>query len=80
MILTVDGNELTFVKANRSHWDGDECVHVSTQGTNAFLVESDAPGLVLKTSTRNLATFFDGVKNGEFDHLVADVPQPVTAG
>ena len=71
MILTVDGNKLHFVKATRSHWEGNECVHVTTEGTQAFLVESDNPSVVVETSVRNLAVFFDGVKRGEFDHLVA---------
>lgn len=73
MNLLVDGTELNFVKASRSHIDGKECVHVAVEGTTAFLVESDNPSAVVETSVRNLAVFFDGVKRGEFDHLVASV-------
>lgn len=68
---TIDGVELAFIKASRSHWEGNECVHVSTQGATAYLMESDNPAVVVETSIRNLAVFFDGVKRGEFDHLVA---------
>lgn len=73
MKFTVDGNELEFTKASRSHWDGKECVHVATKGTQAFLMESDDPSVIVETSVRNLAVFIDGVKRGEFDHLVAGV-------
>ncbi|SFT02057.1 hypothetical protein [Saccharopolyspora flava] len=78
MKLTVDGSELTFVKASRSHWDGKECVHVSTKGTDAYLMESDDPSVIVQTTVRNLAVFFAGVKNGEFDHLVVGALEPVS--
>lgn len=43
---------------------------------SAFLVESDNPSAVVETSVRNLAIFFDGIKRGEFDHLVVGVLEP----
>lgn len=79
MNITIDGRELEFIKASRSHWDGDECVHASVEGTRAFLLESDDPSVVVRTSVRNLAVFFEGVKQGEFDHLVAGALTSTTA-
>ncbi|MEB3366609.1 hypothetical protein [Saccharopolyspora mangrovi] len=76
MNLLIDGTELNFVKASRSHIDGKECVHVAVEGATAFLVESDNPSFVVETPVRNLTVFFDGVKRGEFDHLVAGVLEP----
>lgn len=76
MKLVVDGAERNFVKASRSHIDGKECVHVAVEGNTAFVVESDNPSVVVETSVRNLAVFLDGVKRGEFDHLVAGVLEP----
>ncbi|MEV4734691.1 DUF397 domain-containing protein [Saccharopolyspora sp. NPDC049426] len=76
MNLLIDGTELNFVKASRSHIDGKECIHVAVEGTSAFLVESDNPSAVVETSVRNLAIFFDGIKRGEFDHLVTGALEP----
>lgn len=70
MKLMVDGNELDFVKASRSHWEGNECLHVAADGDTVHLVESEDQSTVLTTSRAKFAAFVDGVQKGEFDFAV----------
>ncbi|MEV7432562.1 DUF397 domain-containing protein [Streptomyces griseoviridis] len=58
-------------KAQRSGGGGENCVELAlTSDGTVQIRESDDPGRTITTSRENLAAFFDGVKAGEFDHLV----------
>ncbi|PKW15291.1 DUF397 domain-containing protein [Saccharopolyspora spinosa] len=67
MKLVVNGAELGFVKATRSHIDGKECLHVAADGDNVHLVESDNKAVILSTTRVKFAAFVDGARKGEFD-------------
>lgn len=48
-----------------------EVAEVSSDLSDYVLIrESEQPGVQVATSKANLKAFFDGVKAGEFDHLV----------
>ncbi|QUH02531.1 DUF397 domain-containing protein [Saccharopolyspora erythraea] len=68
--LTVDGEELEFVKASQSHIDGKECLHLAPgKGGAIHLVESEDTTTIITTDRAKLRAFIDGAKAGEFDHL-----------
>lgn len=70
MKLMVDGAELEFTKASRSHIDGRECLYVAADGDRVHLVESEDQSTVLSTTRTKFAAFVDGVQKGEFDFAV----------
>ncbi|MEG9514311.1 DUF397 domain-containing protein [Saccharopolyspora indica] len=70
MKLMVNGNELEFVKARKSYWEGSECLYVSADGDQVHLVESENQETVLSTTRSKFAAFLDGAKKGEFDFAI----------
>jgi hypothetical protein len=70
MKLVVDGTELDFIKASRSHIDGKECLYVAVNGDTVHLVESEDQSTVLNISRSKFAAFLDGARKGEFDFAV----------
>lgn len=64
----------SFIRWQKSSYsaggDGNDCVELAKTGTAVHLRESDAPGVVLTTTPALLASFIDGVKAGQYDHLV----------
>ncbi|WP_223840013.1 DUF397 domain-containing protein [Saccharopolyspora pogona] len=70
MKLMVNGAELKFVKASRSHIDGKECLYVAAGAEGrVHLVESEDRSVVLTTNRSKFAAFLDGAKKGEFDQF-----------
>lgn len=58
-----------WIKAERSV-DQGACIELAAIGHHIALRDSKNPDVLLHFTTLEMATFFDGVKNGEFDHLV----------
>ncbi|MEU6233256.1 DUF397 domain-containing protein [Kitasatospora sp. NPDC047058] len=48
----------------------DECIEVRTVGGLIELRESDDGEVIVRTTPAKFAAFVQGVKAGEFDHLV----------
>lgn len=69
MKLVVNGEELEFVKASKSHWEGQECLYVAAHGDKVHLVESQDDSVILTTDRTKFAAFLDGAKKGEFDNF-----------
>ncbi|QIZ39629.1 DUF397 domain-containing protein [Saccharopolyspora sp. ASAGF58] len=65
--MIIDGAALEFVKASKSHLEGNQCLHVAADGDNVHLVESDNKAVILSTTRVKFAAFLDGAKKGEFD-------------
>jgi hypothetical protein len=58
-------------KSSFSNPNGNSVELRAGEGEVRELRESDQPGVVVETNREKLRAFFDGVKAGEFDHLVA---------
>ncbi|MBD0707297.1 MULTISPECIES: DUF397 domain-containing protein [unclassified Streptomyces] len=59
-------------KSSFSGGGGENCIHLAEGDHGTILMhESDDPSVVVTTTRENLAAFIAGVKNGEFDHLIA---------
>lgn len=69
----IPANEIegvTWVKSTRSNPSGD-CVELADLGDGAALRHSRHPeGPALIYTQREIAAFIQGVKDGEFDHLL----------
>ncbi|MFJ4871289.1 DUF397 domain-containing protein [Streptomyces sp. NPDC088757] len=67
----------TWQKSSFSGADQNQsCVHVRRTGSGAIeLVESESPEAIIATSRANFAAFVQGVKAGEFDHLIESPSQ-----
>ena len=46
------------------------CVELATNGELVALRNSREPGVVLRFTHAEMSAFLDGVKQGEFDHLL----------
>ncbi|MEO3972577.1 DUF397 domain-containing protein [Streptomyces sp. CAU 1734] len=57
-------------KSSFSGGGGENCVEIAREGNGVLIRESDAPGTVIATDRAKLAAFIQGVKAGEFDHLL----------
>jgi hypothetical protein len=62
---------LQWVKASRSISNG-ACVELALDGDSIAMRNSRDPGVVLHYTSDELAAFLDGVKRGEFDHLLGE--------
>ncbi|MEU6966884.1 DUF397 domain-containing protein [Kitasatospora aureofaciens] len=49
-----------------------ECVEIRAADGAVELRESDEGDVVVRTTRPNFATFLQGAKSGEFDHLITD--------
>lgn len=66
VIREINGQPVEFNKAQESHVEGNECLHLGLQGDNAYVYESDNPSLVIATTRNRLRIFAKAVVNGEF--------------
>ncbi|MGX2994858.1 DUF397 domain-containing protein [Streptomyces sp. JNUCC 64] len=53
-----------------------QCIEIATRDGHILVRESDLPAMVVTTTPAKLRAFLLGVKAGESDHFVADVPGP----
>ena len=59
-----------WIKAQRSYATG-ACVEVRTAGDAICMRNSRDPRVELRYTFEEMDAFFDGVKRGEFDHLLS---------
>jgi hypothetical protein len=57
-------------KSSFSGANGEDCVELASVDGAIVMRESDDPGVVLATTPEVLRAFIQGVKTGDFDHLV----------
>jgi hypothetical protein len=61
---------LVWIKASKSYSNG-ACVELAPSGDEEILLrDSKNPDVLLSYSPAEIDAFIDGVKRGEFDHLV----------
>ncbi|MGD3112323.1 DUF397 domain-containing protein [Streptomyces sp. YGL11-2] len=48
----------------------EECIELAPHDDAILMRESDAPDVVVTTTRSKLQAFIQGVKAGEFDHLI----------
>lgn len=63
---------LNWIKASTSYANG-ACVELAPCGEKILLRDSKNPGVLLRYTQAEIVAFIDGVKRGEFDHLVRRV-------
>ncbi len=63
-------SDLQWIKASKSFPNG-ACVELAQAGNTILLRDSKNPDMVFHYSPAEMDAFLDGVKKGEFDHLVA---------
>lgn len=56
-------------KSSFSGGEGENCVEVALHDGRVMMRESDEPASTISTTRTEMASFFKGVKNGEFDHF-----------
>ncbi len=61
--------DLNWIKADRS-MSTNACVEMAADGSDIVLRNSRDPDVDLRYSYAEIEAFFDGVKAGEFDHLL----------
>ncbi|MFI2210247.1 DUF397 domain-containing protein [Streptomyces sp. NPDC020141] len=57
-------------KSSFSGGNGPNCLEIAHQDDSVLLRESNTPTTVITTDRAKLAAFIQGVKAGEFDHLL----------
>jgi Domain of unknown function (DUF397) len=60
-----------WIKARRSY-ASSACVEVAVADDEIFMRNSRVPALTISHTRHEFAVFVEAVKNGEFDHLVAN--------
>jgi hypothetical protein len=61
--------QVDWIKASRSYGIG-ECVELAADGDLIALRDSKDPDVYLHFTRPEMAAFLDGVRRGEFDHLL----------
>ncbi|MFI5621276.1 DUF397 domain-containing protein [Streptomyces sp. NPDC051567] len=61
---------IVWQKSSFSGGNGENCVEITLHEGAIMMRESDDPSSTITTSRAKMAAFIEGVKNGEFDHLV----------
>lgn len=62
-------HKLTWIKASASISNG-ACVELAADQDSVLMRHSRQPDLQIRYTHEEMAAFFDGVKNHEFDHLL----------
>ncbi|MEK8144498.1 DUF397 domain-containing protein [Streptomyces sp. M10(2022)] len=62
--------EIEWQKSSFSGGGGEQCVEIAEHAGEILMRESDEPGVVTTTSRSKFSAFIQGVKAGEFDHLI----------
>ncbi|MFF8957850.1 DUF397 domain-containing protein [Streptomyces sp. NPDC014894] len=57
-------------KSSFSGAEGADCIEMARLASTILLRESNTPTTVITTDRAKLAAFIQGVKAGEFDHLL----------
>lgn len=70
IVKDVNGEQIQFEKAQRSHLDGQDCLYMG-QGSNGqvYIFESDNPDVMISTTTKKANVFFGAVAAGEYSFL-----------
>lgn len=63
------GTELHWIKSSRS-LASNACVELATDGESILLRHSQHPEVQIRYTRAEIAAFFDGVRNSEFDGLI----------
>jgi hypothetical protein len=61
--------DLVWIKASAS-LASNACVELALDGDTVLLRHSRQPGTLIRYSRAEVAAFFEGVRNHEFDHLL----------
>jgi hypothetical protein len=67
----VESNGHEWIKSAASIGTG-ACVELAAEGDSILLRNSRCPDIEVRFTGREMAAFFEGIRNGDFDHLIID--------